>query len=95
MFSCRQSFHCRQAKELRVTLDQSSFASLKGLAAMMRNTYDLAVGISPLLVLYPRKLDAAGIRRDYLIAVCNLNILYVRLAECVCVACCFFGKQEA
>jgi hypothetical protein len=50
-------------------LDPTTFSNLKGLAGLMRNTYDIAVGISPLVALYPRKLDASGIRRDYLIAV--------------------------
>jgi hypothetical protein len=43
---------------------------LKGLAGAMRNTLYLAVGISPLVVIHPKKLDLDGIRRDYLIAVC-------------------------
>jgi hypothetical protein len=44
---------------------------LKGLASVMRNTFYLAVGISPLVVIHPKKLDLDGIRRDYLIAVCR------------------------
>ena len=35
----------------------------------MHNTFYLAVSVSPLVVLCPRKLESEGIRRDYLIAV--------------------------
>jgi hypothetical protein len=42
---------------------------LKNVATVMRNTFYLAVSISPLVVLYPRKLESEGIRRDYLISV--------------------------
>jgi hypothetical protein len=48
---------------------ESLSGELKGLAAVMRNTFYLAVSISPLVVLCPRKLDSEGIRRDYLISV--------------------------
>jgi hypothetical protein len=37
----------------------------------MRNAFDLAVAISPLLLLAPKKLDTTVIRRDYLLAVCH------------------------
>jgi hypothetical protein len=42
---------------------------LTNLAAVMRNALHLALGLSPLLALHPKKLDSQGIRRDYLIAV--------------------------
>lgn len=42
---------------------------LDGLAAVMRNTFYLALAFSPLVVLQARKLDTEGIRRDYLIGV--------------------------
>jgi hypothetical protein len=42
---------------------------LKALVAIMRNTLHLAVSISPLVVLCPRKMESEGIRRDYLISV--------------------------
>jgi|HubBroStandDraft_3_1064219.scaffolds.fasta_scaffold13653_8 hypothetical protein len=45
---------------------------LKHLTAVMRNTFHLAVHISPLVLLYPKKMDQDHIRKDYLIAV-SLN----------------------
>jgi hypothetical protein len=51
----------------------STTDSLQNLAVVMRNTFDLAVGMSPLLVLHPKKLDTSGIRRDYLLAVSHLE----------------------
>jgi len=51
----------------------STTDSLQNLSVVMRNTFDLAVGMSPLLLLHPKKLDTSGIRRDYLLAVSHLE----------------------
>jgi hypothetical protein len=42
---------------------------LKSLAAVMRNTFYLAVAVSPLVILQSKKMDTEAIRRDYLIGV--------------------------
>jgi hypothetical protein len=44
-------------------------SEMKEVVKVMRNTFYLAVGISPLLLLLPRKLQFDSIRRDVLIAV--------------------------
>jgi len=67
---------------------------LKGVAAVMRNTFYLAVSISPLVVLYPKKLESDGIRRDYLISV---RCLIPAPVSCVglmiiFIACCCNGE---
>lgn len=48
---------------------------MKALVAVMRNTLHLAVSISPLVVLCPKKIDSEGIRRDYLISVCRICLV--------------------
>ena len=50
-------------------------ASLGTLASTMRNVYDLAVSISPLVILHPKKLDGSVIRWDLLIAVSESNMM--------------------
>jgi hypothetical protein len=52
---------------------------LKALVAVMRNTLYLAVSISPLVVLCPRKMEPDGIRRDYLISVSHIPRIVVFL----------------
>jgi hypothetical protein len=68
-------WNIRRVTDLGLSADGYEFVGkmagdLKGLAGAMRNTLYLAVGISPLVVIHPKKLDLDGIRRDYLIAVC-------------------------
>lgn len=64
---------------------------LKALVALMRNTLYLAVSISPLVVLCPRKMEADGIRRDYLISV-SCSLLIVTGLIGVLTACCGNGE---
>jgi hypothetical protein len=52
--------------------------NMPNLAAVMQNTFHVALSISPLLILHPKKLNADSIRRDLLIAVglhCHSTIL--------------------
>jgi hypothetical protein len=44
-------------------------SEMKGLVKVMRNTFYLAVGVSPLLLLVPKKLQWESIRRDVVIGV--------------------------
>jgi len=82
MFNC-QSIHftsLRHANDLRIPPESirglsDMTASLGTLASMMRNVYDLAVSISPLVILHPKKLDGSVIRQDLLIAVSESNML--------------------
>jgi hypothetical protein len=60
---------------------------LKSLVAVMRNTLYLAVSISPLVVLCARKMEADGIRRDYLISVSHIFFMGVILLISVFTAC--------
>lgn len=49
------------------------FDSTLNISNIMRNVSSLAIHISPLILLYPKKLDGASIRRDALIAVSMSN----------------------
>jgi hypothetical protein len=64
----------RRAKDLGIptALFQDLTGELKHLTAVMCNTFYLAVHISPLVLLYPKKMNQDSIRKDYLIAV-SLN----------------------
>jgi hypothetical protein len=50
-------------------------ASLGTLAFMMRNIYDLAISILPLVILHPKKLDGSIICWDLLITVSESNMM--------------------
>lgn len=97
------SYFCwlhRRGQDLKMPLDSYEWLSSSGdelskLAKVMRNTVHLAVAISPLIVLQPRKLLQDNVRRDYLIAVsCSFTFPIVTIDVFFITACGFHGQPE-
>jgi hypothetical protein len=66
--------HARRAKQLQMPTQFTErmttvLQETADLTKLMRNISSLAIFVSPLLMLYPKKLEAISLRRDALIAV--------------------------
>lgn len=60
----------------------------------MRNVLHLALSISPLLLLIPKKFNMVGIRRDHLITV-SVLFLSGGIVSAIYVACSLVGQRQA